>query len=121
MNDKKYRKQRATELYNELSLLNNEIKTIDEAIAYIQVERANDEAEFKNHEASYLWRIPFDLFRNRDTKSEYKCFLEQRTYRNGTSISLTVPELMFIRGFKESKVKELRKEIEELAIDISRY
>ena len=108
----------AVSLKKELRDLHRELNTIDEAIAEIQVQRAECEAK-DDVEASPLWRLWYKIW-NRPKESTrdvvFGAMVSERTY---DCISLSEPELVMLRGYKQGLIDDTNKRIQELSIMIS--
>lgn len=108
----------ALELQGELKSINAEIRAIDEAISEIQVQRARCEAQTE-HMASPLWRMWYKLFRTPKKHDDDIIIARLVNDQNGGDISLSEPEFIMLRGFKQGILDDLNKRIHELSIEIS--
>ena len=106
--------KRAINLRNQLQSLNKEIQIIDEAIMEMQIEKLN--AEYKYGEKTTpFWQRWFGFYRR---KKDGNCCLDQNRY-DKPAISLCEAELLLIKGFKQGRVDEINKEIQELSKEIN--
>lgn len=111
--DERY--QEAVALQSKIKQLNEEIRHIDEALAEMQIDRVRCEV-LEERITDPFWQKLFGITKKKETK-EY--FAEPSTYHTDKLISLCEPELMFLRGFKAARIKDLNKQVEELSVEIS--
>lgn len=106
--------KKAINLNTEIRKLNQEIRVIDETLSLIQIDRVADEVN-NNTKTTPRWRKWFKVTRSSKTK---EFFAEPNPY-DERKISLSEPELMFLRSYKASRLEELNKEVHELSAKIS--
>ena len=109
------RYQRAIGLRDCIKKLNQEIRTLDEMLAEIQIERVKREVE-TDCKTTPFWQKLFEIKKDPRTK-EY--FAEPSDWYRDKGITLCEPEIIFLRSFKEKRVEELMKEVAELSAEIS--
>lgn len=109
------RYQRAVALNHCIRRFNQEIHTLDEMLAEIQIERVKKEVE-TDCKTTPFWQKLFEIKKDIKTK-EY--FAEPSDWYKDKGISLCEPEIIFLRSFKGKRVEELMKEVAELSAEIS--
>lgn len=107
--------QKALYLQRQIKSLNHEIALIDEALAQIQIDRVTNEIQY-NTKTTPLWGKWFAIKKSSNTN---KFFAEPSSYNYEKAISISEAEFMFLRGFKQSRIDEINKQITELSRQIS--
>ena len=106
---------KACNLNGELKKLNEEIRIIDEAISEMQMSKAA--YEVRGGKATPFFFKTFKITKKKET-NEYFAEPSNNYYEN-RAIRLCEAEFIMLRGFKESRVAEINKQIQELSAKIN--
>ena len=103
----------ARDLRDQLRKTNNEIRMIDETLAEMQIDRITNEISYGTKTTPFFMKW-FSLKK----KKSGECYMDKYA-TDDNMISLCEAELLLLRGFKQGKVDEINKEIQELSKEIS--
>lgn len=109
--------QEAVDLRDKIKVLNHEIAVINEAIAQMQVDRITHEIETGDN-TSPFW-VKWFRMKKRVNSNCNGFFVEEGYYGCSNSISLSEPELLFLKGYKENLIKNFNEQVSELSAKIS--